>query len=66
MYKNIPVKYLINCIFDDYRIYRETKYVIVLNLGTENTLVDLHSTINDLPLHLTVAAASPNSGYNKG
>ena len=49
-----------------YRAYRQSKYVIVLNLGTENNLIDLHSNIDDLPATLNVVAASPNSGYTKG
>ncbi|XP_065224380.1 maltase A2-like [Planococcus citri] len=48
------------------RTYRQSKYLVVLNLGMDSNIVDLHSGIDDLPATLTVAAASPNSGYKKG
>ncbi|XP_065223677.1 maltase A2-like [Planococcus citri] len=48
------------------RTYRQSKYLVVLNLGIDSNIVDLHSGIDDLPATLTVAAASPNSGYKKG
>ncbi|XP_065222155.1 maltase 2-like [Planococcus citri] len=48
------------------RTYHQSTYVIVLNLGMESSLVDLHSSISNLPTTLLVEAASPNSGYKKG
>ena len=49
-----------------HRTYHKSKYVIVLNLGMESSIVDLHTNIKHLPSTLTVALASPNSGYSKG
>lgn len=41
-------------------------YIIVLNLGSEIELIDLHDVMTDLPAHLEVVAASMNAGYDTG
>ncbi|XP_065212327.1 maltase A1-like [Planococcus citri] len=48
------------------RTFRQSKYVIVLNLGTEPHTANLHAEIANLPTSLEVVAASPNSGFSKG
>ncbi|XP_065223167.1 maltase 2-like [Planococcus citri] len=48
------------------RTYNKSKYITVLNLGMESSIVDLHANIQDIPSTLTIAIASPNSGFTKG
>lgn len=41
-------------------------YIVILNLGTETEMFDLHDAILDLPAHLKVVVASLNAGYKSG
>lgn len=41
-------------------------YVVVLNLGTEYEIINLHGQIPNLRVFLKVLIASENSGYKKG
>ncbi|XP_065224136.1 maltase A2-like [Planococcus citri] len=48
------------------RTYKGNNYIVIMNLGTETQPMDWPADISNLPTTLTVAAASPNSGYKKG
>lgn len=50
-----------------FRFYEDHEtYVIVLNLGSEIELIDLHDVISELPSNLEVVTASINAGYRTG
>ncbi|XP_065225101.1 maltase A2-like [Planococcus citri] len=48
------------------RTFKQTSYIIIMNLGTETQPIDWLTEIDYIPASLTVVASSSNSGYKKG
>ncbi|XP_065225349.1 maltase A3-like [Planococcus citri] len=48
------------------RTFKQTSYIIIMNLGSDTQPIDTLADFDLLPENLIVVASSSNSGYNKG